>query len=157
MDWIRDHLQIVVIVLLALGSWIKSRMDAKAAEQQETYEPEPEPPPMMERRREPSVPPPLVIPSAPPRIPMAEYEKAREAAETLKHQQDLEARLREIRETKANTSGGAAVTRARVASKRLGKPTAVVPVSLRSRLRDQSEVRRAIVMREILDPPLGLR
>jgi hypothetical protein len=84
-------------------------------------------------------------------------EAASEAAKALKHQQDLAERLRQIRETKATTTGGAAATRARVAAKGVAKSAAQVPASIRARLRDPVEVRRAFVMREILDTPVGLR
>ena len=153
MQWIIDHFQIVLLVLLGLGSLIKSRFDAKKAQESEgTPDPAADSAPPV-RQRQPSVPPPLQRPG----LPMAEQEAAREAAGVLKHQQDLAARLRQIRDTKATTSGGAAATRVRVARERAGKPVAVVPISLRSRLRDPQEVRRALLMREILDPPLGLR
>ena len=84
-------------------------------------------------------------------------EAASEAAKALKHQQDLAERLRQIRETKATTTGGAAATRARLASKGVAKPATQFPASIRARLRDPAEVRRAFVMREILDAPVGLR
>jgi hypothetical protein len=32
-----------------------------------------------------------------------------------------------------------------------------VPVNLRARLKSRKELKRAVVMREILDPPVGLR
>ncbi|MEY4244872.1 MAG: hypothetical protein RLZZ245_2457 [Verrucomicrobiota bacterium] len=168
MNWILDNLQIVIIVVLALGSWLSSRMEAKKKAQEEmeyeeTYEPEPEPAPMP--RPQASVPPPLVRPvlrqTLPPELPTAaaRYEAAAEAASVLKHQRDLEERLRQIRETKANTTGGAAATRNRLASK--GQPTprpsaATLP-SIRSSIRKRSELRRDIVMREVLGSPLGLR
>ena len=84
-------------------------------------------------------------------------EAASETARALKHQQDLAERLRQIRETKATTTGGAAATRARVAAKGVAKSSVQVPSSVRARLRNPAEVRRAFVMREILDPPVGLR
>lgn len=168
MNWILDNLQIVIIVVLALGSWLSSRMEAKKKAQEEmeyeeTYEPEPEPIPMP--RPQASVPPPLVRPvlrqTLPPELPTAaaRYEAAAEAAAVLKHQRDLEERLRQIRETKTNTTGGAAATRNRLASK--GQPTprpsaATLP-SIRSSIRKRSELRRDIVMREVLGSPLGLR
>ena len=63
-----------------------------------------------------------------------------------------------IRETKATTTGGAAATRARVAaSKAPAKAAAVVELSLRSRLRNKGELRRAFVVNEILSQPLSQR
>ncbi|MEX1049881.1 MAG: hypothetical protein WED15_10160 [Akkermansiaceae bacterium] len=181
MDWIQDNFQIVIIVLLALGSWLKARMDAKAAAAEEAaappedFQPEdyfdPEEyfetedaewqppgsvPPPLERR----VPPPLVMPSV---IPAAAQQAARDHAAVLKHQQELAERLRQIRETKATTIGNASATRQRYAAQEAarthkggGVPRVTVPLSLRDRLDDRRELRRALVMREILNPPPGL-
>lgn len=156
MDWIFDNLQIVVIVVLALGSWLSSRMEAKKKQAEEVedddeiFEPEP--------RRQPSVPPPLDRRMLPPELPVFAEERANESAAILKHQQDLEERLRQIRETKATTSGGASATRSRLAAK--GKPVTPAPaalLSIRASVRSRKEVRRNIVMREVLGSPVGLR
>jgi hypothetical protein len=164
MDWIFDHFQIVILVLLGIGSMVKSIFDAKAkqAEEREAeMHPPSEVPPDDDtsyRKNAPSVPPPLHRPATPPPLRMAGYEMeaANEAAKTLKHQQELAARLRQIRETKATTTGGASATRARVAAKG-AKSARQTPIALRQRLRDPAEVRRAIVLKEILGPPVGLR
>ncbi|HEX7261777.1 MAG TPA: hypothetical protein VF258_08180 [Luteolibacter sp.] len=164
MDWIFDHFQIVVLILLAIGSAVKSLLGKNAKEFEEPYEPgEVSAPDQSYRKSSPQAlptgPPPLARASIPPSTQQAGYdaEVANETAKALKHQQDLAARLRQIRETKATTSGGASATRARVAAKGKTKPFAQSPLSLRNRLRDPAEVRRAIVMREILDSPVGLR
>ena len=167
MDWIFDHFQIVILVLLGFGSMVKSIFDAKA-KQAEERKAEMHPPsevPLDDdtsyRKNAPLVPPPpLHRPATPPPLRMAGYEMeaANEAAKTLKHQQELAARLRQIRETKATTTGGASATRARVAAKKgATKSTLQNPLALRQRLRDPAEVRRAFVLKEILDPPVGLR
>ena len=92
-----------------------------------------------------------------PHLAGYDVERANEAAKALKHQQELAARLRQIRENKATTTGGALATRARVAGKGVAKPFLEAPRSMRKRLRDPAEVRRAFVMSEILAPPVGLR
>ncbi len=174
MDWIFDNFQIVILVLLGIGSMVKSLFDAKAkqaSEQETDWDPNNEvplgddtsyrkttpsaPPPLVRSE----VPPPLTRPATPPPLRMAGYdaEVANETAKALKHQQDLAARLRQIRETKATTTGGASATRARIASKGVAKPMKLAPLTLRNRLRNSAEVRQAFVMREILDPPVGLR
>lgn len=164
MDWIFDHFQIVVLILLAIGSAVKSLLGKNAKELEETYEPEEASAPDESYRKSrpsalPSGPPPLARAAIPSSMQMAGYEAevANETAKALKHQQDLAARLRQIRETKATTTGGASATRARLAAKGSAKPLLQSSLSLRSRLRNPGEVRRAIVMREILDPPVGLR
>lgn len=158
MNWIFDNFQIVVLVLLGVGSLVKTVLESKAKaarEREETYNPEEvfapdedygEP----QRQARPSVPPPL-------RQAGYDVEVASETAKALKHQQDLAERLRQIRDTKATTTGGAAATRARVANKGMVKSAVQAPAAIRARLRDPLEVRRAFVMREILDPPVGLR
>jgi hypothetical protein len=162
MDWIFDNFQILAIVGLALASWLKKRADDKAAEREEQEarreleEPgeifgpdeawmipgqQPAPPPM---------PPPLVR-TVPPPLPAVEVQGE------LKRQMDMQERLRQIRETKAATGGPASVTRVRTKNATSAKTASATPVSLRGALRNHGQVRRAIVMREILGPPLGLR
>ena len=165
MNWIFDHLQIVVLVVLGIGSMVKSMFDAKAkqaAEKEAEWHPTPKIPlgdDTSYRKVQPSVPPPLARAATPPPLRMAGYdaEVANETAKALKHQQHLAERLRQIRATKATTTGGALATRTRIASKGTAKPLKQVPLTLRRRLRDPAEVRQAFVMREILEPPLGLR
>jgi hypothetical protein len=169
MDWIFDHLQIVVLVVIGIVSVFKSVLEGKVkrnTEQEESqsseeyFEPEEEiyqP----QRQARPSGPPPLPWGggAVPPPLREAGYEAAvaNEAAKALKHQQDLAQHLQQIRETKATTTGGAAATRARIANKGTKKTSSQVPLSLRARLKTPSELKRAFVMREILDPPVGLR
>ena len=164
MDWLYDNFQFVLIVGFALASWLKSRADAKkAAEDEESqprdemadnddgYEPEEDwqlPPAM------PSFPPPLVREVTPPPL----YVDTSETDAILKRQQEIQERLQAIKATRATTSGNAAETRARIAA--AGKPSsplALGSTSLRSSLRDSKQTRRAIVLREILGPPVGLR
>ncbi len=165
MDWIFDNLQIAVLVLLGIGSMVKSIFDAKAkqaAEREAEWQPPSEIPlddDTSYRKTQPVVPPPLSRHVTPPPLQMEGYdaEVANEVAKALKHQNDLAARLRQIRETKATTTGGASATRARIASKGTAKALKQTPLTIRRRLRDPAEVRQAFVMREILDPPVGLR
>lgn len=164
MDWIFDHFQIVVLILLALGSAVKSLLGKKTTEFEEPYESEETFAPDESYRKSrppalPSGPSPLARASIPKEKKLAGYDReaANEAAKALKHQQDLDARLRQIRENKAATTGGASATRARVAAKGTVKSLPQTPLTLRKRLRDPAEVRRAFVLKEILDPPVGLR
>ena len=75
----------------------------------------------------------------------------------LKRQMDMQQRLRDLRESKAVTTGGAAATRKLTASKQTGYAAGGVRSGLREVVRQRSEIRRAIVLREILGPPLALR
>jgi hypothetical protein len=152
MDWIFDHFQILAIVGLAFASWLKSRADAKAAEREEQEArrelEDPEevfgPGEAWMRPREQPAPP------APPPIP------AVDAQGELKRQMDMQEKLRQIRETK--TAGGAGkATRMSLKNAKSTKTVSAAPVGLRAALRNHGQVRRAIIMREILGPPLGLR
>ena len=166
MDWISDNFQIVLLVLLGIGSMVKSfyekakgsSNDGEMDDPGEVFMPD-----QSYRKSQqpigPAVPPPLARTATPPPIRMAGYdaEVANETAKALKHQQHLAERMRQIRENKATTTGGASATRARIAAKGVAKPLILTSLTLRRRLRDPAEVRRAFVMREILDPPVGLR
>jgi hypothetical protein len=182
-DWIFDHPQILLLIILGVGSMLKSTIEGrakKAAERDFTEERETRPPIDQDtsyRKVMPSVPPPVQQSDRPPPLPgthhtpspkkrrkvkpasiaPASFSAAEEAAGILKHQRDLAERLRQIRDTKATTTGGAAATRARVASKGTKSPQTLGPVSLRKRLANPAEVRRAFVLKELLDRPVGLR
>ena len=90
-----------------------------------------------------------------------------DTAAQLRRQQDLQERLRQIRAsktpatggaTKATTTGGAAATRSRVSAAQHHVSTAQhTKTSLPGSLRNRKEIRHAILMREILGPPVGLR
>ena len=166
MDWIFEHFQIVLLILLGIGSMAKSLYEKAKGSREVVEMDDPEDvfaPDESYRKLQPSVPPsvppPLVRSATPPSLRMAGYdaESAAEAAKVLKHQRNLAARQLQIRQTKATTTGGASATRARIAGKGAAMPVKQTPLTLRTRLRNPAEVRRAIVMREILDPPLGLR
>lgn len=164
MDWIFDNFQIVILIALGVGSVIKSLLEAKARQKEETgqdYDPGEVFAPDEDYREPamPSVPPPLNRQSVPPPLRESGYYEAvaDEAARELEHQRALAERLRQIRETKATTTGGAQATRARLAGKESVPSPGIMPLGIRARLRSPAEVRRAVVMREILDPPLSLR
>jgi hypothetical protein len=166
MDWIFDNFNILAIVGIALASWLKARADAKAAEreerearelmgetEEETFGPEEEwreaQPPLL-----PSQPPPLVVrPAAPPPIPA--YHNPAEAE--LQRQLQLQEKLTELRATKAVTTGGATAARTRA---KTGNTTPATPAparKLRTILRQRGEIRQAVILREVLGPPLSLR
>lgn len=166
MDWIFDNFQIVVLVLLGIGSMLKSIVDSKNKEKREREEEEGHDPGEVFAPDEeysspaaPNVPPPLYRQAVPPPLRESGYEEetAIETARALKHQHDLAERLRHIREIKATTTGGAAATQARDSAKSTTSKSASAALSIRARLRSPAEIRRAFVMREILNAPVGLR
>jgi ribosomal protein L17 len=73
----------------------------------------------------------------------------------LERQNALREQLRQIREAKVITTGNAAATRERAKAK--GKAAAPVTTSLRGSLRNRSELRKAVITREVLGTPVGLR
>lgn len=183
MNWILEHLQIVFVAILVIGSLLKTMWEAKAnreAEREVPWEPR-EPVPLDEdksyRKHVPGTPPPLPsdqqqppprprpesrVARAPvkrkdPAVAAAEAVAREEAARMLKHQQNLAAHLQQLRETKASVSGGAAATRARVEARNARSKPFPESTSLKTRMKSRAELRRAIIMREILDPPVGLR
>ena len=165
MNWLLDHLTYVIIIAFAFASWVKNRAEAKNAEAEERrargemvndetiFEAEDDwqsPP----NAPAPSVPPPLMRETTPPPLRVG----AAEIDAILQHQRDIEDRLKHIREIRTTTSGNAAQTRARVAAAGKAENTARTgKTSLRDSLRDPHQTRRAIVLREILGPPVGLR
>jgi hypothetical protein len=161
MQWIFDHFQIVFIAVIVIGSLAKQFLDAKAAERQareeqnegdifdpgEDWGPQypqtaPSVPPPLVR----TVPPPLARTGTPPPLVV-------ETEALLKRQQDMQDRLKQIKEARVFTE---APKLARPSSKRT-KPATSAKSTLRGALRDRSEIRRAFVMREILGPPAGLK
>ena len=159
MDWIFDHFQIVVLIAIVLGSVAKQFLEAKAAERRAREERDTEgdifdpgedwePP----RQPAPSVPPPLMRTSPPPLARQAGPPPLVSESETiLKRQQEMQERLRQIKDAKR------AATPDPVTRTRKKQAVTTASPSLRGALRHPREIRRAIVMREILGPPLGLR
>lgn len=167
MDWIFDNFQIVALIGIAFASWLKHRSDLKRAEQEEQAPMEDEDaygptegwePPVTQPQ--PSVPPPLYRQSPPPipRESMTTHSREQESELVLKRQQEMQERIRQIKESKANTTGGASATRARVAAAQSkAKPMVAGKTGIAATLRDPRELKKAVILREILGPPLGLR
>ena len=175
MKWLFEHFQIVVLIGFALVSLAKRRKDLAQAEEEERRAreemaedaevlgsgperqiPLPSVPPPVARQ----LPPLVVKKAAPPLARAGQAVPVSSAADAriLKQQQELMARLQQIRDTKATTTGGAAATRSRVSAAQRHPAAAPVAISgLRASLHHRKDIRRAIVLREILGPPVGLR
>jgi type IV secretory pathway VirB10-like protein len=167
MDWILEHLQIVGAIVVAAAYWLNQAREAKAAEkerqrraaeglpeeEEEEFEFEEEEieAEVMGRR---AVPPPLVQ-VKPPALPGPQVLTQNNSTE-LQRQEQLMDRLRQVRaERSASPASGAAATQRKVAAKGKGVASAV-PIGLKARLRNCGEVRRAMVLKEILGKPVGL-
>jgi hypothetical protein len=80
----------------------------------------------------------------------------------LERQRSLEQRIHSLRQNREGRKTGAAATQRSVAAERAARRGTqdAEPIALdglRSRLRSPREARRAIVLREILDTPVGMR
>lgn len=177
MDWLFDNFQIVALVGLAFASWLKHRFDAKMAEREERRGGSVPPNDSEEEFDteeswgQPHEAPSPYVPSTPPKFPQytqgppplpkeetLRHTREAEAAALLTRQHELQERLRRIKETRANTPGGAAATKAKMA---LSQTNAAPPVSsstsIRTAIKTPAELRRAIIMKEILGPPVSQR
>lgn len=155
MDFILDNIKVVIGLVIAFF-WIVGKISEakkKRAEQQpwappddgeyppqEYYEPE-EP----EAYRRPMVPPPL------PQFVAADDGE-------LTRQRVMHERLNALRKEKGSNgkAKGAFPAKSRANTKPVKAAAASFP-SIKAHLRDPREIRRAIVIKEILDPPVALR
>lgn len=184
MDWLFDNIQFVIAFAAAFAWWLNKRREDAAGEDEDaplspelqdsameeeararriqeeirrkiaerTASPPMAPPPVMEPewvRTEPEtvVPPPLVV-----------EQRYDPDAAILEQQRQLQERLRLVEETRRKT----AALQTQISQPRMSRTVTAIasrftPGSLAANLRSRSEVRRAIVMREILGPPKGLQ
>jgi len=174
MKWLLEHFQIVFVIVVALASLVKRRQEVAQTEEQERQarkdmaeeaaaeelgpasNPQlPVAPPVARQES-----PPVARKAPPPLARLGEVPPPVRSDEVLilKQQQDIQERLQQIRDTKATTTGGAVATRSRVsAAQRHLKAAPIAKTGLRARLHSRQEVRRAMVLREILSPPVALR
>lgn len=149
MQWILDHFQIVALVLLAVGSavkqWVetsqarKREAEAPAEEDEPTWIPVPIPPELR---------PHTMRAPAPPPVPVTSIDEDA----VLRRQLEMQERLSEIRQRKAQPKSGNAAAKAKQ------EKTASLPAtSMRSLLARPASLRKAMVLREVLGPPVGLR
>ena len=152
LEWIFEHPQIALFVGAAVFFWIKERVfgskkvkdtdgerwpgdDGEVVDWDEPGRPLDKPP---------ALPPPLT------RERIEEFQENL-GAQVLKHQMELQQRLAKIRASQQQqTAKPAAAPK---------KPAAVAARtdSYRARLKNPAELRRTLVMKEILDPPVSLR
>ena len=154
MDWILDNSQIVIFVVVAILYWLKELVEKKMAQRQEREQIRDSDNTGYAEEYAPSA----VESAFPP--PLPETGRATPHGKTRDRRKVFtrERRLRKVKAiTKATTTGGAAATSAALAAKGTKEPAAAAAVRIRRRLRQPAEIRRGIVMREILGPPVSLR
>jgi hypothetical protein len=183
MDWIFDNIQFVIAFAAAFAWWLNKRRESAASEDEGA----PTPPMMhdttaeddararriqeeirrkiAERRTLPPVaPPPVIVPDWARSEPVAaEAPRQSEmrydpAALVLEQQRNLEEKLRLIEATRRN----AETLRSQVPRLKVVRSISAVgqrtpPSAFLAGLHNISEVRRAIVLREVLGPPKGLQ
>jgi hypothetical protein len=161
MNWIFDHLQIVIVLVIVAVSLGRKVLETIAANKSagtttledilrpDAHPAEPESWPSSQSpqsMRKAATPPPMrKVTLGPP--PLAVSPGAMDTE--LARQREMQERLRKIRDAKTKISPAPAA------------PTVIKRAAssngLKSRLRSGKELRRAIVIREILSPPVGLR
>lgn len=203
MNWIFEHMQLVVLVGGAIAYWLNQRRKAKEEaeamrelEGQQTQSahtqlpandeaervrriqeeirrkilervggamPKPQPPPMPERRFEKEIVPAPAEVSTRTTAKTDAYEQASSADQTLsldqailERQQQLAEQLRELDVQRRHVVSKAEAFAEKTAAVMAASDTAVRG-SLLADLRNPTAARRAIVMREVLGAPVGLR
>jgi len=147
MTWILDNLQIVVAIAAGIAYWLNNMRQAK-----ETAQEREEGPVDLEDiygpdfdfgRTEITV-------AAPPPLPVVDD------GERIRQQQ-LQERMRVVRENKAANRSSTEVSRSWQQKKDHQKQGEVFSSSIKARLKITGEIRKAVIMKEILGPPVGLR
>lgn len=161
MDWIFDNPQIFVLIALAVGSVVKQMAEAAKAKKQEREQPEVEweetettwtPIPIPPEYQ----PPPLPRSAPPPLIPQfVPAVVVDDSGELLRKQLEMQEKARAIRDNKATEKTRMLTLRARSATREKTEYSA--DITVRNLLANPATARKAIVLREILDKPLGLR
>lgn len=161
-DFITDNLQgiiIAVVVVVALARKILEGINANQPDQrpgptlEDLFGPDSEPE-AMPRRRPATVPPPIRQATGPP--PMQRGYVAAPAGDMnaeLARQRAMEERVRKIREAKLKAQAASAPAHQVPVAHR----QAAISHSLNVRLHNAKELRRAFILKEILDRPVGLR
>jgi hypothetical protein len=146
MSWILENLQIVVALAAGIAYWLNNMRQAR-----ETAREREEAPVDLEEIFGPDFDFGKVEPAAtPPPLPRVDD------GEILRQQQ-LQERIRTVRENKAANRSSTEVVRSWQQKKDQPKKADMSPNSIRSRLKVPGEIRKAVIMREILGPPAGLR
>lgn len=150
MKFILENFQIVIVIGFVLATIVKQVLEKKQQQQQELpWEPE-EGDERAGDSRETAGPPALPQVKVPPPLPQRRTMVA-DAAE-LERQQKLQERLKALRDSKTPAAPAKAARKARPVT-----PALISPSKLKASLRNRGELRRAIVLREILGPPVGLK
>jgi len=151
MQWILEHFQLVIILVGAFLVWLKGLFDRKVAERQERENPPDTGDDGMpwEYEDEAVESPVLLPPPVPPPLPRASAAAPSGPVPDRRQRHRPGPRRQTRDETPAAAPAAASQTTAASVRAAAGR--------FHSRLRQPGELRRAVVLREILGPPAGLR
>lgn len=149
MDFIFDNIQVFIGIIVAIF-WIIGKIgeNKKPADEEQPWAPEDDD--YQPDEYEPAEPPPIPMTRQAPPPPLPRFIPAPD--DELQRQRAMQERLRNLRKEKAAAPAVAAKARAKARS-----ASTLSPTGIKARLQDRKELRRAFVMREILDPPVSLR
>ena len=169
MNWILDNFQIVLLVALAFASWLKTRHDNKKAEEEQDHLPDPTvwedeeeddwnppamPPPLPREQEGYARPQEMRMDPPPVPVPVQQMVEREEMTELLERQKEIEEEFRRIRQAKP------APPMPTLKKRENREPWGQEEVRqgpFAKALRNRSAVRKAVVLREILGPPVGMR
>ncbi len=158
LEWILDNLEIAAFIGIAIASAASKLFETLKGQQKSEKERDYKPLPQDwgEPARPQTPLPKISRPSPPMHAPPPLAVTVSEEAEVLQRQTVMAEKLRLAREVKANLQE-ADTTWDDKFNKLSAKPTEPIRQSLRKGLKSRAELRRAFIMREILDPPVALR
>lgn len=145
MKFILENAQILIVVVAIVVALVKQISEKKAPPEEPDWQPveddyhHPQP----AEQRDP-------LPRMPPPLPQKRTMVA--DASELERQRKLRERLKALRDSKTPAPAAKSARKARPSA-----PALISPSKLKASLRDRNELRRAVILREILGPPVGLK
>jgi hypothetical protein len=157
MNWLFEHIQLVIVLAVVgvtlVGKVLEAIRGSKPAPDttlEDLFGPEEDAEPVARR---PTAAEPRHAASPPPLRQVTLPVDLGAMATELERQHEMQERLRKIRAAKAPAATAAAAVV--VAPMVVKRPT--ISSGLKGQLRSSKELRRAVILREILGPPVGLR
>lgn len=140
MKFILENAQVIIVVVAIIVALVKQILEKKAPPEEPDWQP-------VEDHDHPQRP---ELPRMPPPLPQKRTMVA--DASELERQRKLQERLKALRDSKTPAPAAKSARKARPSA-----PALISPSKLKASLRDRNELRRAVILREILGPPVGLQ
>jgi type IV secretory pathway VirB10-like protein len=153
MDFIFENIYLLVLAAAGIAQWWKSTQEAKKERENNAPPREVAPPPVYQPYKEnfpsPVIPPPLPNKSGSPAPSLVSM---RRAQEELARQEAMNEKLKEAKRAKQKK-------KSQEKTQEVYSQTVVAKSSksIRSALSNRHEIRRAFILKEILEKPVGLR